>query len=158
MTNSLARQAFALRARFPEAKTKLTPTRFTWIAALQPSELSRIYTVRVTLADCRFPKVEVLDPALEGRPGESIPHLFSNGSLCLHLDHEWSGDMMMVDTTVPWTCEWLLNYEILEGYRCLVRRRGMAPSPRGLRSNDGRPGEYVRRNRRKLSKDGYSRW
>jgi len=112
VTNSLVRQAFALRARFPEAKTKLTPTRFTWIAALQPSELSRIYTVRVTLADCRFPKVEVLDPALEGRPGESIPHLFSNGSLCLHLDHEWSGDMMMVDTTVPWTCEWLLNYEI----------------------------------------------
>ena len=110
--NSLVRQAFALRARFPDAKTKLTPTRFTWTGPLQPNELSRVYTVRITLAQGRFPKVDVLDPALEGRSGESIPHLFGDGSLCLHLEDEWVPTMLMVDTTVPWTSEWLLNYEI----------------------------------------------
>lgn len=52
---------------------------------------------------------------LEGRPGESIPHLFSDGSLCLHLDGEWSPTMLVVDTTVPWSSEWLLNYEIWKG-------------------------------------------
>lgn len=112
MGNNLARQAFALRPRFPDATTKLTPTRFTWTGTLQPNDLSRVYTVRITLTDGQYPKVEVLDPVLEGRPGESIPHLFGDGSLCLHLEHEWNSSMSMVHTTVPWTSEWLLNYEI----------------------------------------------
>ncbi len=112
MPSNLARQAFALRAQFPDAKTKLTSTRFTWTGTLQPTPASRIYTVRITLANWHHPQVEILDPALEGRAGESIPHLFGDGSLCLQLDPEWSGDILMVHTTVPWTSEWLLNYEI----------------------------------------------
>jgi hypothetical protein len=112
VSNNLARQAFALRAQFPDATTKLRPTRFTWIGILQPTPTSRTYTVRITLTERSFPHVEVLEPALVGRPGESIPHLFEDGSLCLHLDGEWSSDMLMVYTTVPWTSEWLLNYEI----------------------------------------------
>jgi len=112
VATSLVRQAFALRGRFSKAKTKLTPTRFTWTGTLQPSELSRIYTVRITLDAGRYPMVEVLDPALESRPGETIPHLFGDGSLCLHLEDEWNSTMLMVDSTVPWTSEWLLNYEI----------------------------------------------
>ncbi len=112
MPNHLARQAFALRAQFPGAKTKLTPTRFMWTGTLQPTPASRAYTVRITLVERRFPRVEVLEPGLEGRPGESIPHLFEDGSLCLHLDNEWTSDMLMVHTTVPWASEWLLNYEI----------------------------------------------
>ena len=112
VASDLARQAFALRARFPEAKTKLTPTRLVWIGKLQPNTASRMYTVRVTLGGGQYPRVEVLDPVLEARPGESIPHLFGDGSLCLHLEDEWRANMLMVDTTVPWIAEWLLNYEI----------------------------------------------
>lgn len=113
--NSLAQQAFALRARFPEAKAKLTPTRLTWTGDLKPNELSRLYRVRVTILQGQLPSVEVVDPLLESRPGESIPHLFSNGSLCLHLDGEWTSTMLIADTTIPWTSEWLLNYEVWRG-------------------------------------------
>lgn len=112
MGNNLVRQAFTLRARFPEATTKLTPTRFTWTGKLQPNQLARAYRVRIVLVDGRYPKIDVLDPVLEGRPGESIPHRFEDNSLCLHLEDEWNTSMLMVDTTVPWTSEWLLNYEI----------------------------------------------
>lgn len=112
MANNLARQAFALRARFPDAKGKLTPTRFVWTGTLQPSPGSRFYTVHIALSDGRFPHVKVIRPTLEPRPGESIPHLFDDGSLCLHLENEWTSTMLMVDTTVPWTSEWLINYEI----------------------------------------------
>lgn len=112
MPNNLARQAFGLRAKFPNARTKLTPTSFSWTATLQPHLASRIYTVRITVSQRGYPRVEVLEPALEARPGESIPHRFGDGSLCLHLEDEWKTAMLMVDTTVPWTCEWLLNYEI----------------------------------------------
>ena len=68
MRNNLARQAFALRARFPDAATKLTPTLLTWRGTLQPNELSRVYTVRITLINGGYPKVYVLDPVLDGRP------------------------------------------------------------------------------------------
>jgi hypothetical protein len=49
---------------------------------------------------------------LESRPGESLPHVFPDGTLCLHLDHEWTTNMLASDTIVPWTSEWLINYEI----------------------------------------------
>lgn len=112
MVNRLVRQAFALRARFPDAKGKLSPTRFVWTTTLQPNHASRVYTVRIVLENCRFPRVEVIEPALETRPGESLPHVFDDGTLCLHLEKEWTSDMLMADTTVPWTSEWLINYEI----------------------------------------------
>ena len=109
---SLAQQAFALRALFPSARADLSPKRLIWRETITPTPLSRCYPVRITYRIGRFPDVRVLGPALEGRPGESIPHLFSNGTLCLHLENEWSSDMLVVHTTVPWTSEWLLNYEI----------------------------------------------
>lgn len=110
--NHLARQAFAFRGRFPDAKAELSSTRLVWVGTLQPTPASRVYTVRITVTKTRYPRVDVIDPVLETRPGESLPHVFPDGSLCLHLDHEWSTDMLVVDTIVPWTAEWLINYEV----------------------------------------------
>jgi hypothetical protein len=110
--HSLAQQAFALHASFPEADVRLSPRRLAWRGTITPTALSREYAVRITYTTSRFPKTRVLAPTLRGRPGESIPHLFSDGSLCLHLDEEWSASMLLVRTIVPWTSEWLFNYEI----------------------------------------------
>jgi hypothetical protein len=111
-TDSLPKQAFALRASFPNAKLELSPHRLLWHGAITPTALSRTYDVSINFSPPRYPTVRVLAPALQDRPGESIPHLFSNGSLCLHLDDEWSSAMLLVHTIVPWTSEWLFNYEI----------------------------------------------
>lgn len=156
VVNSLARQAFALRARFPEARVKLSPTRFVWTDTLQPSPASRFYTVRIVLSNGRFPRVEVVEPTLETRPGESLPHVFDDGSLCLHLENEWTSDMLLVETTLPWTSEWLINYEI---WKATVAWYGGGqwppPRPRDpeLRSL-GLGSEPVPRNGRDLSEDG----
>jgi hypothetical protein len=109
---SLAQQAFALHASFPDVHADLSPKRLTWRGTITPTPLSRSYRVSITYRMRQYPKVRVLAPALETRPGESIPHLFSSGTLCLHLEDEWSPDMLIVHTTVPWTSEWLLNYEL----------------------------------------------
>jgi hypothetical protein len=79
---------------------------------IQPTPGSRVYTVRVTYALGRFPRVQVVSPDLETRPGEALPHVYGDGPLCLHLEDEWTPDMLIVDTTLPWTAEWLINYEI----------------------------------------------
>jgi hypothetical protein len=110
--SSLAQQAFALRGSFPDAHVQLSPQQLVWRGTITPSPLSRDYTVRIAYRLGHFPKVRVVAPALERRPDDSIPHLFSDGSICLHLYDEWSADMLIVYTTIPWTSEWLFNYEI----------------------------------------------
>ena len=109
---SLAQQAFALHARFPGVHAALNTHRLVWVGELQPTSLSRLYRVELTYARRRFPRVRVLDK-LEVRVGEgSLPHVYSDGSLCLHEDDEWSPQMFLADTIVPWAAEWLAHYEI----------------------------------------------
>jgi hypothetical protein len=109
---SLAQQAFALRARFPGVHAALNARQLVWIGELQPTSLSRRYTVELTYARQRFPRVRVLDE-VEVRAGEkSLPHVYSDGSLCLHKDDEWSPQMFLADTILPWAAEWLAHYEI----------------------------------------------
>jgi hypothetical protein len=110
-TRSLAVQALALRGQFPEGKVDLRPARLVWTGTIQPTPLSRQYRVKVTYRATRLPVVRVLDH-LEGRPGEPLPHVYREGTLCLHLPGEWTPEMLVVDSTLPWTAEWLINYEI----------------------------------------------
>jgi hypothetical protein len=109
---SLVQQAFALHGQFPNAKVKLTPTLLDWTDTIQPTAASRTYTVRITYTLRRYPRVRIVGPKLESRPATSLPHVFGDGSLCLHVEDDWTPDMLIVDTTVPWTSEWLIHYEI----------------------------------------------
>lgn len=112
---SLADQAFALHAQFPSATVKLKPALLDWTDTIQPTAMSRSYTVRITYDRRSYPKVRIVAPRLESRPTESLPHVYSNGSLCLHLAEDWTSDMLIVNTTVPWASEWLAHYEIWKG-------------------------------------------
>lgn len=109
---SLPDQAFALRERFPNAQVTLKPTLLDWSDAIQPTAMSRTYTVKITYDRRSYPKVRIIAPVLESRPGESLPHVWSDGSLCLHVEDDWTPDMLIVNTTVPWASEWLIHYEI----------------------------------------------
>ena len=108
---SLALQAQALRGRFPGSDISLRRTVLTWTATLQPTALSREYTVQICYRPSSFPRVKILSQ-LPPRPGEPLPHVYREGVLCLHKVDEWSPDMLIADTIVPWTCEWLIHYEI----------------------------------------------
>jgi hypothetical protein len=109
---SLVQQAFALHGQFPGAKVKLTPTLLDWTDTIQPTAASRNYTVRITYNLRSYPEVRIIGPKLESRLGESLPHVFSDGYLCLHVEEDWTPDMLIVKSTVPWTSEWLIYYEI----------------------------------------------
>lgn len=113
--HSLAHQAVALDRHFPDAKVSLKPNRLQWIGKLQPSENSRIYTVRVVYRLGKHPQVRVLAPELEAGLAESLPHVFRYDNLCLYRDGEWTTDMLIAETIVPWASEWLFYYEIWRG-------------------------------------------
>lgn len=109
---NVAKQAGLLSARFPGSTVALGPNRLTWTGELQPSSLSRIYSVHLQYDGCHSPTVRVTAPVLEPRPDASLPHVYRDGSLCLHVPGEWGRDMLIADSIVPWTAEWLFNYEL----------------------------------------------
>lgn len=109
---TIAQQALGLRSVFPDAKLAVKPDRLSWTGRLQPSELSRIYTVQITYTRGRYPVVRVLDPELKATETGFLPHTYNDWTLCLHDAGQWTESMLIVDTIVPWAAEWLLHYEI----------------------------------------------
>lgn len=102
-----------------------------WEGSLRP--LAQTYRMQVSYLNKRrlgsielrpwFPQVWLIHPRLEKRsdaPDEPIPHLyapaagdFTHSSLCLFdpEKNEWSSDMAVAETTVPWAIDWLVSYE-----------------------------------------------
>ena len=108
---SLAQQAAALSGRFGWTPTHSDRSRLTWKAPLQPTPLSRKYVVRISYKLSEPPKVKVISE-LDTRAGGRLPHVYRDGTLCLYSSSEWRPDMFIADSIVPWTCEWLLHYEL----------------------------------------------
>ncbi|MBM4569063.1 hypothetical protein GS489_00730 [Rhodococcus hoagii] len=110
---SVSQQALALRALLPHARIRLGTNGFTATVKLQPNPVSRQYTVRIKYRSDGVPEVHVLSPALRLHPdAEELPHIYPGNRLCLHLPGEWQPTMFITHTTIPWTSEWLMYYEI----------------------------------------------
>jgi hypothetical protein len=108
---SVAQQAISLTREFPAAYLHLKAGRLVWRHRLQPTPLSRSYRVQINYRTGGVPAVQVLDE-LACREGEQLPHTYGDKTLCLHERHDWSPQMWLATTTVPWTSEWLVNYEL----------------------------------------------
>jgi hypothetical protein len=52
------------------------------------------------------------EPRLEPAERDLLHHLYPNGDLCLHRLDEWGPSMLLIETIVPWTSEWLAHYEL----------------------------------------------
>jgi len=110
---NLGRQLAAIQAVLPHAQGAVHRGRLVCTVTLQPNVLCRVYTVKVTYRHRSSPRVRVIDPLLELHPrATSLPHVYSGGDLCLYLPGEWTEDMLLARTILPWTCEWLLHYEL----------------------------------------------
>lgn len=109
---SLPQQALGLRSRFPSSQITLRSRRLHFVGDLTPSPLSETYTISVAYDGFHTPEVTVLKPELIHPPAEELPHVFDGDVLCLHLPSEWSPAMLLTLTTIPWTAEWLLHYEL----------------------------------------------
>ncbi|RKT69531.1 hypothetical protein DFJ66_2764 [Saccharothrix variisporea] len=80
---------------------------------LQPTAASRVYSIRLRYRLGKRPAVSVLQPELVLHPGaRRLPHVYDDGTLCLHYPWEWKPHMILAHTTLPWTSEWLYYYEI----------------------------------------------
>ena len=108
---TLIEQAFRLRQDF-DGKAKLRPTLLIWSGRLTPTPLSREYMVRIRYERGHYPRVMLVEPRLEPDERQLLHHLYPNGDLCLHKLDEWNSSMLLIETIIPWTAEWLAHYEL----------------------------------------------
>ncbi|MHC2618235.1 hypothetical protein ACVIW2_000266 [Bradyrhizobium huanghuaihaiense] len=88
---------------------------FVWRFDTSPSPLSRIYRVRIEMAQERSPRTFIETPDLaELAGGRDLPHVYHNPTrLCLYLPgtSEWQPWMRIDQTIVPWSALWLWYFE-----------------------------------------------
>lgn len=109
---SVVQQAYGLKCRFRNAQVDLSINGLVCAVDLEPSPLSRTYSVRIEYDGYSRPAVKVLSPNLERLPEQGLPHMFTDDELCLHLPEEWGPGDLITTTIIPWASEWLLHYEI----------------------------------------------
>ena len=112
---TLAQQLVAL-ARMPmTSHVSIKRSRLTWFGVIQPSPLSRTYSLRLTYGGGdRTPAVDVVDPQLRSEEVENLPHVYPGDELCLCYPWEWCGGKLIARTIIPWASEWLLHFEIFK--------------------------------------------
>jgi hypothetical protein len=102
-----------LRGDFPDSTIRLDPGRLTWTGRLKPTPISETYLVKVEYGSSwRRPNITILAPKLVAPQGGHLPHVFPGNKPCLHFPGEWTPEMLIAKSIVPWASEWLLHYEI----------------------------------------------
>lgn len=111
---TLGQQLMEMRRIHPAFASSFRRNRLVCEGSVRPWDIGDLYAVRVEYdLNGRRPSVRVLSPALQRRdPNQPIPHMFSDGTLCLHLPEEWNANMTIAEKIVPWISIWLYYYEI----------------------------------------------
>lgn len=105
-----------LENTYPNSRVIKKNNGFDWFMDMTPKADSLTYTVKIEVRKNCIPRVQVVNPMpLAMAPGkkqyEHINHPQHLQYLCLNVRGEWTPDMRISETFVPWASEWLLNYE-----------------------------------------------
>jgi hypothetical protein len=100
-----------IEKHFPCFHCHLQRNHLTCHGTIQPEEGCDRYKVTIKYLKGSFPKVYITEPFI--RPSSKC-HIYSDGSLCLYDYREspWNELMMIHETIIPWTAEWLVFYEL----------------------------------------------
>lgn len=115
---TLEQQLYRMHIVWPgfEVQRKRRQVEIVWVGTLSPSPISEEYRVRVEYRVGWCPRVNVVSPVLRIREGfGNLPHVYDDGSLCLHVLGEWQPWMLVADSTIPWISSWLYFYEVWLG-------------------------------------------
>ena len=119
---NVAIQLLNLKSKYDCLDFKLEIGKLYWKQRVKPSKLSKSYDITV-IYNGRFPEVYLYNQGIMTKKNEQIPHCYkrhykSNDDeyvkLCLYYPkyHEWSADMFLSETVIPWAIDWLYFYEL----------------------------------------------
>jgi hypothetical protein len=111
----LLKQIESLRKYFPNYKIKIKKQQLIVEGYIQPSPLHQNYKFNLFYEYTKKPYIIILDPKLTDRgDGTPIPHVYPGNKPCLYYpkNHEFTNDMNLSETIIPWLSLWLYFYEI----------------------------------------------
>ncbi len=114
---NMAIQAGKIKSIFPDSNISFNQNRLVWKYEILPSSLSAIYNIKIVYVQGKHPDVFVLKPKLKLYPDQNkLPHVYSTEKqwICIYYrkGREWNSGMLIANTIIPWTSEWLLHYEL----------------------------------------------
>ncbi len=99
----------------PSFQSRIEKGALVAVGDVQPMSRSIVYKVRIEYRAGDPPEVTVLSPKLVPREeGGRLPHVYPGEMLCLYTPYtgQWTPDMSLAHTVVPWISEWLFYYEL----------------------------------------------
>lgn len=115
-TKSISAQIASLKSHYPNFKVSFLEHDGLMICGeLQPTPRSDIYHFELSYKLKKKPKILIINPKLvKNFKNESIPHLYSDGSLCLYQPKylEFTSKDYISETIIPWASLWLYYYEL----------------------------------------------
>lgn len=112
---SSAQQLCTLRIRFPDSKGTLLHNGFEWVFSVIPTDLSDTYQIKIIYRDGFLPRVFVVSPKPLQKPpsAKRLPHTYDTKRqrICVCLPSDWNSSMLIADTIVHWSIQWLIYYE-----------------------------------------------
>lgn len=126
VNNLMCKQNDAMKSKWPKFRlsSRLKSSGIlVWTGELSPQY--EVYKVEITVdfnsaLFAKKPEIRVISPKLKqipDNPEGKLPHVYwrKNGDfvLCLYdpAASEWHNQMLVADTLVPWTIDWLTCYE-----------------------------------------------
>lgn len=109
-------RANEVKRLFPSSEVRCKCGKLEIILRLKPTDVSLDYKIRL-VAQRGHKSVDIFveEPRIDlYEKGKKVPHLYSNGSLCLYYPEyqEWDYRDSWAETLIPWTSLWLFYYEI----------------------------------------------
>ncbi len=111
----LLNQKNSIRTYYPEFKTEIVKNELIIKGELQPSPLHKKYKFRLSYIYKKSPIVDIIEPKIQRRePHRPVPHVYEKNRPCLYYPktHEFTHDMMLSETIIPWLSLWLYFYEV----------------------------------------------
>lgn len=109
-------RANEVKQLFPSSEVRCKCGKMEIILRLKPTDVSIDYKIRLVAQRGRKSvDIFVEEPRIAiYENGKKVPHLYSNGSLCLYYPEyqEWNYCDSWAETLIPWTSLWLFYYEI----------------------------------------------
>lgn len=119
VTNLAQRHAELKALAWPESTLEFVQGRALRFGfKVAPTPLSRVYRCSLKLYPAKFPELLVMDPDPKSlAAGRMLPHTYpyygAGTKLCLWLPkaQEWTAQMRLDETYLPWAAEWLDYFE-----------------------------------------------
>lgn len=112
---SVHEQFGRMRLTYPNFRSRIQGGVLVVEGDISPTHRSLDYRVRIEYRAGEPPEITVLEPPLKPREeGGRLPHVYPGEKLCLYLPNagEWTPDMSLAHTIVPWIADWLFYYEV----------------------------------------------